>query len=364
MPRRILLLVTDLEIGGTPTVVRELATRLNDPPGVVVEVACLKGWGPVADQLRDAGVQVTALNARRPWELIRVTSDLVRLVHERSVDTIFSFLFHANFVAARAARQSPGVRFLQSIQTIQERPRWHWRLQRRIHGVADRVVVPSTAVATVARERCGVPAEKLVVIPNGIDPDAFPRVDVFARPGVIRVGFLGRLDPVKRLNDFVQSVWFAQLEGMRVEGHIFGSGPLDPEKIIRTYGVADRVFVRGPVARPQDALCQMDVLLSMSMEEGFGLVVLEAMASGVIVMARDRGGVTDIVRDRENGLLIVTDWTDYRWLSALLHELLARPELRRKLVETGLQTARQFSWDAAIAKYRDLLGLDPPTVQS
>src|SRR4051794_484999 len=61
--QRILLLLTDLEIGGTPTVVRELAIRLNDPPRVHVEVACLAKWGPVADQLREAGVEVTALGA-------------------------------------------------------------------------------------------------------------------------------------------------------------------------------------------------------------------------------------------------------------------------------------------------------------
>ena len=62
--RRILLLITDLEIGGTPTVVRELAVRLHDPPGVHVEVACLSKWGAVAEQLREAEIEVTALNAR------------------------------------------------------------------------------------------------------------------------------------------------------------------------------------------------------------------------------------------------------------------------------------------------------------
>ena len=49
--RRILLLITDLEIGGTPTVVRELAVRLREPGAVHVEVACLSEWGLVADQL-------------------------------------------------------------------------------------------------------------------------------------------------------------------------------------------------------------------------------------------------------------------------------------------------------------------------
>jgi len=117
--RRILLLITDLEIGGTPTVVRELATRLHDPAtGVHVEVACLAKWGPVADLIKAAGVTVTALNARGSRELFRTTSRLRELAREHRIDTVFSFLVHANFIAARASRKLPGVRFLQSIQTV------------------------------------------------------------------------------------------------------------------------------------------------------------------------------------------------------------------------------------------------------
>ena len=356
MPRRILLLITDLEIGGTPTVVRELAIRLNQPPEVVVEVACLKGWGPVADQLRGAGIQVTALNARRPWQLPRTVRALRRLVRERTIDTVFSFLFHANFIAARASRTLPGVRFLQSIQTVQSRPRWHWWLQRRIHATAERVVLPSSAVAAVARARCGVPEAKVLVIPNGIDPAAFPRVPVFTRPGVVHVGFLGRFDPVKQLGHFVRAVWFAGRDDLRVEGHIFGAGPADPSAAIRSLDVADRVFVRGPVAKPQDALREMDVLFLPSTEEGFGLVLLEAMASGVIVIARECGGVTDVVHDGHNGLLIPRDMFDYRGLGPRIDRLVADPQLRDRLIEGGLRTAREsFSWDAVIPRYRQLL---------
>ena len=150
MPRRILLLITDLEIGGTPTVVRELALRLHAPPEVEVEVACLAKWGPVADQIKAAGLPVTSLDARGPRHLPRVVRRLRTLVRERGVDTVFSFLVHANFVAALASRKLTGVQFLQSIQTTQPRPRWHWRLQRHIWKYAEVVVVPSDSVAEAA----------------------------------------------------------------------------------------------------------------------------------------------------------------------------------------------------------------------
>jgi hypothetical protein len=66
VPRRILLLITDLEIGGTPTVVRELALRLHRTGRAHIEVACLSEWGPIADQIATGGVEVTALGARSP----------------------------------------------------------------------------------------------------------------------------------------------------------------------------------------------------------------------------------------------------------------------------------------------------------
>src|SRR5580698_1587853 len=59
LERRILLLVTDLEIGGTPTVVREVASRLHNPPWVNIHVACLAKMGPVGEQIRKYGVSVT-----------------------------------------------------------------------------------------------------------------------------------------------------------------------------------------------------------------------------------------------------------------------------------------------------------------
>jgi len=147
VPRRILLLITDLEIGGTPTVVRELATRLNDPPNVVVDVACLKRRGPVADQLQAAGVDVTSFDAAHAWQLPATVRRLRELVRQRNIETVFSFLIHANTIGALASREMPGVRFLQSIQTVQPRPRWHWWVQRHVHQRADKVVGPSTAVA-------------------------------------------------------------------------------------------------------------------------------------------------------------------------------------------------------------------------
>src|SRR3954468_4410755 len=97
MPR-ILLLVTDLFIGGTPTVVRELAIRLTPHARAIggeVQVASLAQRGLVSEQIAAAGIAAHALDARGPRDA-RVVARLHRLIGREKIDTVFSFLVHAN----------------------------------------------------------------------------------------------------------------------------------------------------------------------------------------------------------------------------------------------------------------------------
>ena len=356
MPRKILLLITDLEIGGTPTVVREVATRLNDPPGgVEVEVACLSGWGPVAHQLRDAGVEVTAFNARGSVDFISAARRLVRLCRERNIDTVFSFLIHSNAVAAASSLVLRDVRFIQSIQTTQPNPRWHWWLQSVVDNRAEKIVVPSPSAAEAAREWSGVPPEKIRVIPNAVDVQQFEHLDPPVEELPLPVGFIGRLDPVKRIPDLVRAVGLLR---DRVRLHIFGEGSERPEieRLVRRLGLMDVITLHGSVPRPQDALQKIGLLVLPSKAEGFGLVLIEAMAAGVPVLATNVPGIRDVVRNNETGLLAQCD---PRSLAAGLERLVENPDLRRRLAAAGREDVRRrFTWAAVLPQYRELLGIN------
>ncbi len=368
MARRILLLNTDLEIGGTPTVVRELAVRLHRPPDVHVEVACLSNWGPVAEQIRAAGVTVTALGLTRSWQLPRAVSGLRWLVREHSIDTVFSFLVHANVVAALALRKLPHVRFIQSIQTTQPRPRWHWRLQRMVQ-TAERTVVPSPSAARVAAERAGPAADRVAVIPNAVDvaslaaiaPDGNAATSR-ARPEEMatRVGFLGRLDPIKRVDLLIRAM--RRLAGTHLTHfslHVFGDGPLRRrlELLARTELAPQVEFVfHGAVASPAEALKQIDILVLPSDAEGFGMVLIEAMAARVPVVATDVPGIRDVVRHERTGLLVPPG--SPAALAAAIRRVSEDPALAQALVRNGLAEVREkYSWESVLPQYRKLLGL-------
>ena len=83
--------------------------------------------------------------------------------------------------------------------------------------------------------------------------------------------------------------------------------------------------------------------------EGFGLVILEAMASGLPVVASRSGGITDIIRDGENGLLAPE--RDEKQLAAHINRLIRDPALRRTLSQASLETAARFDYSVIAEKY-------------
>jgi len=413
--KRILLLITDLQIGGTPTVVRELALRLKAAGDAYIEVACLSRWGPVADQISQAGIRVTALEARNSISLPIVVWRLVRLIRARQIDTVFSFLVHANTAAAAASAMSPGVRFLQSIQTTQPNPRWHWHVQAVAQKRAERIVVPSPSVARVAREWASVPAEKIVVIPNAVEVNDFggtggPPVNSGIQEStggspvprkIQHIGFIGRLDPIKRIGDLLEAFRLLtsttettfdsgearlaaplagrflgvgreaceetkrpasgaakRIDPADIHLHIFGAGPerANIERSIARLAIHDRVTLHGAVARPQEALAQLHLLVLPSDAEGFGLVIIEAMAAGIPVVATNVPGIRDVVRDGETGVLVPV--RSPARLAKAISAVLGDPDHRAEMVARARDDVRaRFSWESVLPQYQKLLGI-------
>ena len=351
--RRILILNTDLERGGTPTVVRDVATRLN-APGVHVQVACLAKRGPLADEIEAAGLAVTALGASGPTDL-RVIPALSGLIRDRGFDTVLSFLVHANAAAALTSFRHPRVRYFQVIQTTQRCPAWHWWMQAAVQGRAERIIVPSQSVADCAHVRSLVARRRIVVIPNAVDVDRFQAITRIPAAGEFRVGFIGRLDPVKHVPDLVTAM--SRVEG-RFALHIFGDGPDRPriEQTVARLGLAQRVTLHGMVARPEDALSQIDAVVLPSEAEGLPMVLIEAMAAGVPIIATDAPGIRDVVQNGRTALMVPIGAPAA--LASAIGQLAGDVALRDQLVAEARRTvAERFTWKRVMAQYQEVLGI-------
>jgi glycosyltransferase involved in cell wall biosynthesis len=358
VPQKLLILLTDLEIGGTPTVVRELSTRLAQR-GHDVQVACLATRGPVADEIEQRGVHVTALGATGIHSL-SVLPRLIRLIRDHQITTVYSLLVHANTIAAIASLFCRSTRFIQSIQTTQLRPRWHWPIQSIAAQAAEKIIVPSESVAAVARYRADVPPEKLVIIPNAIDIDSFkpdPEIKgdttLYIKGRVpFNAGFIGRLDPIKRVPDLIEAA--GRLRDS-INLHIYGDGP-DRGRIESAIARLhlSNVTLHGQIARPQEALRELDLLVLASEAEGFGLVLIEAMAARVPVIGTNVPGIWDIIANESTGLLVPVASPEK--LAAAITRLLSDTTLRRTLVENAYTAvAQRFAWPPVITEYEKIL---------
>lgn len=349
---RVLMVVTDLERGGTPHVVRDLSVRLRDDLGAEVDVVCLAPWGPVAGEIVQRGIRVFALGARGAWDL-RALWQLIRMIDAGKYERVFSFLMHANVAAFVASIFCKESKYIQSIQTTQPYPRWHWWLQGLAAMGADRVTAVSPAAAQTLAERAGTPIERVGVIYNAIDPNDFERSPVpQGNVAPYPVGFIGRLDPVKRVPDLVLAVAMA---GSGVHLHIFGDGPDRPrvERAIAEHGIGDRVTLHG-FAPAGEALRQIGCLVLCSEAEGMGLVLIEAMAAGVPIVATDAPGIRNVVTADLDALMVPVG--NHAAIARAIARIAGDAALRKCLIAAGNETVRsRFVWRAVLPMYKQLL---------
>jgi 1,2-diacylglycerol 3-alpha-glucosyltransferase len=231
------------------------------------------------------------------------------------------------------------------------------RLVTEFANHCDHVIAPSSSVATILRER-GVLAP-ISVIPTGIDRQAFAQGNGSAarrRYGIPEqafvVGHVGRLAPEKNLSFLARAV--AEYLRQRPKAHflVVGDGPMREEirAICRAAGVDNRLHHPEHELEGQhlyDAYRAMNVYAFSSRSETQGMVLAEAMAAGLLVVALDAPGARDIVRDRRNGRLLPSEnIADY--LAALDWAATLTPAQQADLNAELAQTAHAFSMDRTV----------------
>jgi glycosyltransferase involved in cell wall biosynthesis len=308
-------LITDLELGGSPLVLRERARALRDLGEFAPTVVSLAGKGPVGEMIERDGIRVIALGAKRALDLPRILPRWIDVLKEIQPDVVQSILVHANAVAALGRKFAPPAAYIQELHTVQSRPRWHWWLQGRLTRRCDALIAPSQAVLDKLAGYGSVANGS--VIPNGIDvplfrdAQAIPGEERPWPPGAFVIGYVGRLDPVKNLDVLLGSIRLlredrspprcgvATQDVTAREVHLALVGYGEEEKKLRkmteSMGIGAFVHFCGPTTTPQRWYKAFDVMCLPSISEGFGMTVVEAMAAGVPVVAADTPAIKDIV---------------------------------------------------------------------
>jgi len=298
--------------------------------------------GPWPAELRAQGLRVDVIPAGRLREAHRwaaAVATLARLLRERDPDVILNWSAKTQLYGAPAAM----------LAGMTDRVVW-WQ-----HGIPARgwldgtaTLLPAVAIgcdsrASVRAQERLLPRRRTFIVPAGAPvPAGERRPAALALPGGAPVvGLVGRLQPWKGQDRLLQAQAILRERGQPMQSVIVGgdSYGLSPDyaaslgPLVERLGIGDAVTMVGEVPDAGPYIERMDVLVNASDAEPFGIVILEAMARGVAVVAVDSGGPADFVEHGVTGMLARSGDPDA--LAEALGPLLASPELRERIGRAG-----------------------------
>jgi glycosyltransferase involved in cell wall biosynthesis len=235
--------------------------------------------------------------------------------------------------------------------------KWHALVERPFQRYILRHANAALALTADMRDRMEkvYPETTVEVIPNGIDVEAFTSVVSSETSGVVggevtTLLFVGRLHPVKGLSYLIDAMTTIIETEPDVELVIVGDGPEHEalESRVRSAGIGEKVRFVGRVSNDVVAeyMAAADVFVLPSLSEGFPLVVLEAMASGLPIVAADTRGLSEIIEPGWNGLLASPG--DVNDLANQLRTIIQKDSLREFIGNRNRETVDNYRWSHII----------------
>jgi sugar transferase (PEP-CTERM/EpsH1 system associated) len=370
-PRPLILhVIHHLVIGGMEN---GLVNLINHMPQECLRhaVACIEDYSDFRQRITRADTEVFSLHRSKTgvWKMRKELFQLCRRLQPRVVHSR-----NLSGLDALAPARLAGVRHCihgehgWDVGDL-DGTRWRPAMLRRVHSpLVDRYIVVSKDLERYLVRRVGIAAGRISQIYNGVDTERFaPRPGrpanglppEFAEQDTLVIGTVGRIQPVKDQAILLKA--FAELvqSHPRLRLAVIGDGPLlgDLRRFTETLGIAKLTWLPGAIGNIPDALRGFDVFVLPSLCEGISNTVLEAMASGVPVVATAAGGNLELVEDGYCGRLFPPG--DVAMLARLLAGYIADPLLRQAHAKAARRVAvERFSLETMVTKYEEVyLGL-------
>jgi glycosyltransferase involved in cell wall biosynthesis len=358
---RILQIVDTLDFGGAEKVLVALANGLASDHEV--SVCCISHSGALASEL-DTRVEVFAMG-RGLGNDYGIPRRLADVMQRRGIEVVHTHnwgVFLEGGVAAALARIPVAVHTVHGPYQACAAG-WLARLKRRMRHAAERrmahrfrrIVAVSDSVAKYIPELIGIEASRVCTIHNGISEGAPRALKHSGESDSLTFVTVGRLDAIKNQAMMIRAFARVSRSLQRSRLVIVGDGPERSalERLVTDLDMADKVTFTGFRSDVDAALRDADVFLMSSRYEGISIAMLEAMRSGLPIVATAVGGVPEMVADERTGLLVPSE--DEQAFTAAMCRVAGDARMRREMGESArtLQ-ACEFSLPAMLSRYQSI----------
>ncbi len=372
--RRVLLVLTGLGLGGAETQVVMLARRLKQR-GWGVRVVSLVPPRELSEDLRGSGIPWVSLDMRSAMGLLPAGGRLIRQIRLWSPDVVHAHMVHANLLARVARLLAPVPVLICTAHSTNESGRKgssRWR--EFLYRVTDPLCDLSTQVSAEGLERYirvrAFRRLKARHVPNGVDTERFRpnpeerkklRAELGAGEAFVWLA-VGRLDRPKDYSTMLRACALLTEERSDARLWIAGDGPLRPalEELAAELEISRKVRFLGIRRDVPSLMNAADAFVMSSFWEGLPMVLLEAQATGLPVVATAVGGCGEIVRAGETGYVVPP--RDPQALARAMADLMNLSDSERHRMSENARRwiADQFSLERIVdqweALYEQLLG--------
>lgn len=343
---KVLVFVTSFDIGGSERQAVELVKNL-DRRTFAPSIACIRREGPLLEELKGSVDDVPGfpLTAFYNASALRQSRRFYRFLRDGRPDVVQCFDYYANVFVVPAARLA-GVPVVLTARRDEAviKSRMQLAVEAWCHRRATGVVINADALKARLVSRHGIDPARVWSVHNGLDIERFDsqgslhrtKYSFLREGGPVTVAVVANLRQEKGHLAFLEAARLVSTRLPDVRFLIIGEGPMRPriESRIKALRLEGAVRMTGAIAHIPSALKWIDIAVLPSVaNEGFPNAVMEAMASGLPVVATDTGGTRELIIDGHTGFLAPPG--DPAALADRLGTLIDDPDLRKKMGERG-----------------------------
>ena len=350
---RILQISSAVTFGGGERYVADLTNALNERGHEIY--AAVRPRAQLIGHLRLPAERIVKLALRDGLDAQSALA-LERFVRQHDIEVVHAHLERDYPLAAYAVRGNGAAEFVATRHLLFPVSALH----SRALGAAHRVIAVSNATARHLRAQRIVSDDRIAVVHNGVDIDRFARAlkgfdrAEFLRskrlpPDCLLVGSIGELRTLKRHDDFIQTAAIVTQNFPDAYFVLAGVEPAESgevrkqlEQLVTQLRLDGRFHFLGWLDDAEQWLGAMDVFVSASESESFGLAIAEAMAAETAVVATETEGAQEVISDQQTGLLVpIGNWAH---LAVTVASLIIEPQRRKQLAARAKESvAARFS---------------------
>ncbi|MCC5827185.1 glycosyltransferase [Alkalimonas sp.] len=333
--KRVLHITYDMGIGGTEQVINQLV-RGMDKSAVEHRICCIEGSvGAIGQALQNEGIGIEVLT-RQPgfdWALIKSIRQLIKKHH---IDILHCHQYTPwvyGWFAALGTKAK--VIFTEHGRFFPDRHRRKaWLVNKLMAATTYKITAISKATKAALVEYEFIPAHKIEVIYNGIEPlqsseagKARVRQELGIRPEQRVIGTVARLDPIKNQAMMLEAFALLAPKFPDLVLLLVGDGPerQNLEQLASKLKISERVIFAGFKSPATDYMAIMELFLLPSLSEGTSMTLLEAMSLGIPCIVSDVGGNPEVVQHERCGLVLINNTSSF--LAERIEYLIDNPEV-------------------------------------